>query len=131
VDPNEVLRRLRQARHAVQQALDTGQGDLAAAARLLVEHTEALDNWLTADGFPPDEWARPHMPSRRERNQKARRGHEHDSALSTIELLLAREAEASVRLDHDPREGTYSFDSALDGPLIDGTHGLLPSEEQL
>lgn len=50
MDPNETLRRLRDF---VAEALE-GKGFSSEAAELF----EALDQWLTKGGSPPDDWAR-------------------------------------------------------------------------
>lgn len=54
MDPDETLRQLRSAITEYRQAADPGQ-KLHAADRV-IDHAEALDQWLINGGFPPAAW---------------------------------------------------------------------------
>jgi hypothetical protein len=60
MDPNEALRRMREAIGALNVL--TGSDEPTAAAErayhadVLAEHAEALDGWLSSGGFPPEAW---------------------------------------------------------------------------
>jgi hypothetical protein len=67
MDPNEALRKIRAAVREIRSidgmsAEELEQADLSwylATANSLVEHVEALDNWITYGGFLPDDWRKP------------------------------------------------------------------------
>jgi hypothetical protein len=62
MDPNEALRRLRAAVAAL-GAIPAADGTpLAEHGADVLEHWEALDQWLTRGGFLPDGWAQ-HGPT--------------------------------------------------------------------
>lgn len=54
MDPNEALRMIRLT--ARQMAVDTDPGVKAAHADEIAEYFEALDGWLSKDGFLPSDW---------------------------------------------------------------------------
>lgn len=54
MDPNETLRLLRLTIR--QMRVDEDPGVKAAHAEEIAEYFEGLDNWLSRDGFLPDDW---------------------------------------------------------------------------
>ena len=67
MDPNETLRKIREAARDVRLALDSYANDtdpltrafaLAASSDSLADATEALDEWLSKGGFLPSAWQR-------------------------------------------------------------------------
>ena len=68
MDPNEALRKFRQAQRDFRnaEAEDYGEGDpelqrkhlikMAEAAARMDAYGDALDNWLSAGGFKPRDW---------------------------------------------------------------------------
>jgi hypothetical protein len=56
MDPNATLAIIRDALRDFGDATMRDEAD--AAADVLVEHVQALDEWLTRGGFLPADWAR-------------------------------------------------------------------------
>lgn len=61
MDPDQALENAREALSAFLTAEDACGGDDEAleAARDLADAFEALDGWLSKDGFPPAAWTHP------------------------------------------------------------------------
>ena len=57
MDPNEALRRAREATRKVFETIEGGS-ELRFASEDLAEAFEALDGWLSKGGFLPESWAR-------------------------------------------------------------------------
>lgn len=56
MDPNEALRKAREASEAIGK--DTTAEEAAANAVDLMMYFDALDQWLTKGGFAPEAWDR-------------------------------------------------------------------------
>lgn len=64
MDPNEALRIIRQAVANAQRQMDNDTGHPSfcvvdnRTVSALIEHCEALDEWLSKGGFLPTDWQR-------------------------------------------------------------------------
>ncbi len=59
MDPNEALRRLREAAAKVREEMDKCfGGDPMDDVSDMLQHFEALDGWITNGGFLPAAWRR-------------------------------------------------------------------------
>ncbi len=58
MDPDETLARLRALLVEWHQTDPMDTFDLSEVGAKVVEHLEALDEWLTEGGFPPMDWNR-------------------------------------------------------------------------
>jgi hypothetical protein len=54
MDPNEALRSIRRCIAELDKVSDADE--MGSLCGELIEHVEALDQWLSQGGFPPDEW---------------------------------------------------------------------------
>jgi len=59
MDPNETLTKIRELATKIGQFDFDHPEQLYGTAADLAEHVEALDEWLSKGGFPPDAWGRP------------------------------------------------------------------------
>jgi len=58
MDPNLILAELRDLIDQWKQSEDGYPcEEHETAAEIIVEHVEALDEWLSRGGFPPDQWS--------------------------------------------------------------------------
>lgn len=58
MDPNEALRKIREFGRIVRDE-DASDAQRYDAATDLAEHVQALDEWLSRGGFPPEAWVEP------------------------------------------------------------------------
>lgn len=66
MDPNEALAKMRAAITRYNEGLANDSGDWISNAQEAVEMAEALDEWLSKDGFLPSDWeADDHIMSNR------------------------------------------------------------------
>lgn len=59
MDPNAALAEIRETAAIVRDRIDRGEDpDVDGSVSVLVEHVEALDEWLSKGGFLPQDWLR-------------------------------------------------------------------------
>lgn len=94
MDPNETLRELRVSIRKFREVADGSSGDAEhEAANEVVDKVEALDGWLTRDGFLPLDWQLGNLVA----EYRLRLG-EHDVREAHLHELLA-EAESDPSAD--------------------------------
>lgn len=58
MDPNAALQRLRRAVDGVETVAAGSEENWSGELLAVLEHFEALDEWLSRGGFLPDDWSR-------------------------------------------------------------------------
>lgn len=56
MDPNEALAKMRAALDAYHRGQEVDSGDWIGHLQEVAQYAEALDEWLSRDGFLPNDW---------------------------------------------------------------------------